>query len=376
MPRSVAMAAHSASSSRRHWWCWQAVQASTSDRTPLGVAHGEELRDHAAHRRADHVGRTDAGRIEHGHRVVGHLVEGVAAEGLVAAPDAAVVEGDRAHRRGEGEALEHPAVLVRAEPLDHQQRLAPGQAAHVEVEPSAVGRAGGRHVADATNGPGRPQQSERPSRAGRGEANQSSSNDCTAPRAASASSDAANALARVRVGSARPTSTRRASTDPATGDGHRQHGHAQLDGREQQLRGHAPHPGRAEVDGVTAPDDGDLACSQGAGHLRRVAQQPPEPVEAGRPRLDVGHTGEPDRPAGMVAEGEQRGHRHDRREPPVGDEQHRPRARQRLAIDRRRPPLAGDPRRRRPHILVEPPRVDGVGAPDAPTDRTDQAATR
>ena len=53
IPCACASAAQSSSSSRRQPRWRQAVHASTSDRTPLGVAHGHDLRDHTAHRRAD-----------------------------------------------------------------------------------------------------------------------------------------------------------------------------------------------------------------------------------------------------------------------------------------------------------------------------------
>ena len=44
-----------------------------------GAAGGQALRDHAAHRGADHVGAPDAQRIEHAQRVVRHVLQGVGA---------------------------------------------------------------------------------------------------------------------------------------------------------------------------------------------------------------------------------------------------------------------------------------------------------
>ena len=89
---------------------------------PVGMAEGEDLGDHAAHRGAHDVGVVGAGVVEHGERVVGHLLERVGAVRLVAAAGAAVVEGDRAVAARQRQALQDPQVLVGAEPLDHHDR--------------------------------------------------------------------------------------------------------------------------------------------------------------------------------------------------------------------------------------------------------------
>ncbi len=44
----------------------------------FGVTNGERLRNHAAHRHADHVGRCNAQRVEEARRIVGHIGQQVA----------------------------------------------------------------------------------------------------------------------------------------------------------------------------------------------------------------------------------------------------------------------------------------------------------
>ena len=112
----------------------------------VGPQHGDELGDGAAHRGADDVGALDADVVEHGDGVGCHLVEVVVADRLVAAPGAAVVEGDDAVAQREHEALDVPAVLVHAEALDHQQRRCRGPSGHAVVDATAVGAAHVRHV--------------------------------------------------------------------------------------------------------------------------------------------------------------------------------------------------------------------------------------
>ena len=112
---SVTSSAHSASSSRRHSWCRHAVHASTSDVHALGVQHADDLRDHAAHRRADDVRALDALGVEHLDRVLrpsgrGRTGPGGASE----CTGAAVVERDAAVAAAERAALERPARGVHA----------------------------------------------------------------------------------------------------------------------------------------------------------------------------------------------------------------------------------------------------------------------
>ena len=99
---------HSASSSRRHSWCRHAVHASTSERDALGVHDADDLRDHAAHRRADHVRALDAFRVEHLDRVLRHPHEVVRAGRRVGVAGAAVVDRDAAMLPAERAALEPP----------------------------------------------------------------------------------------------------------------------------------------------------------------------------------------------------------------------------------------------------------------------------
>ena len=100
--------AHSASSSRRHAWCWHAVHASDERPHPIGVHHADDLRDHAAHRRAHDVRALDALGVEHRERVRGHLEEVVRAGRRVGVTGAAVVGRDAAVPAAERAPLERP----------------------------------------------------------------------------------------------------------------------------------------------------------------------------------------------------------------------------------------------------------------------------
>ncbi len=102
------------------------------------VEHPDDLRDHAAHRRANHVGSLDALGVEDRERVQRHLLEGVPAVGPVAAPGAPVVERVTAELAAEGEPLQGPAPRVRAESLDHQQRRTITAAEDVVVDRDIV----------------------------------------------------------------------------------------------------------------------------------------------------------------------------------------------------------------------------------------------
>ena len=76
-------------------------------RTRSRMADGDELRDEAAHRRADDVRRRQVERVEEAGGVVGHVVERVEAGGLGRQADVAVVVADdaeAARRRGAGRA--------------------------------------------------------------------------------------------------------------------------------------------------------------------------------------------------------------------------------------------------------------------------------
>ena len=99
----------------------------------LGVQHADDLGDHAAHRRADDVGRVDALGVEDRHRVARHLVERVRARRLPREAGAPVVGCEAAVAAAERHALEGPAAGVGPEALDHQERLA------VALAPDVVG---------------------------------------------------------------------------------------------------------------------------------------------------------------------------------------------------------------------------------------------
>ena len=93
------------------------------ERRASGPARGgarQDLRDHPAHRRADHVGPLDALGVQHRDRVLGHAGEVVGAGRRVGMARAPVVGGDAAVATAEGASLERPAAAVDAETLDQQ----------------------------------------------------------------------------------------------------------------------------------------------------------------------------------------------------------------------------------------------------------------
>ena len=104
------------------------------------VHDAEDLRDHAAHRRADHVGARDAFRVEHLDRVLRHAHEVVRTGRRVGVPGAAVVDRDAAVVAAERAALERPTPGVHAEPLDHQHGRAVAGAPGVVRDAHAVAR--------------------------------------------------------------------------------------------------------------------------------------------------------------------------------------------------------------------------------------------
>ena len=81
-----------------------------------------DLRDHAAHRRADDVRRRDAFGVEHGQRVVRHLLERVGPGRGTGVPDTAVVRREAAVVPAERHALERPAARVGPQALDQEDR--------------------------------------------------------------------------------------------------------------------------------------------------------------------------------------------------------------------------------------------------------------
>ena len=98
----------------------------------------DDLRDHAAHRRADDVRRRDAFGVEHGQRVVRHLLERVGPRRGAGVPDTAVVGREAPVVPAEGHALEGPAAGVGAEALDQENRRAVSAAPDVVEDLDAV----------------------------------------------------------------------------------------------------------------------------------------------------------------------------------------------------------------------------------------------
>ena len=67
----------------------------TSERTSVRVASGERLGDHAAHRGADHVRRSEVELAQQPGAVVGHVAERVAGGAAASAAAAAGCVGGR-----------------------------------------------------------------------------------------------------------------------------------------------------------------------------------------------------------------------------------------------------------------------------------------
>ena len=86
----------------------------------LGMHHADDLRDHAAHRRADDVRALDALGVEHRDRVGGHADEVVRAGRRIRVPGAAIVGRDATVTTTERAALQRPTAVIHAETLDHQ----------------------------------------------------------------------------------------------------------------------------------------------------------------------------------------------------------------------------------------------------------------
>ena len=91
---------------------------------PPGVRERHLLRDHAAHRHADHVPALDAEGVHQPERVAGHHRDRVGAVGRVRLARAPVVEGDHPMVLGEGAHLQAPGGVIAAEAHDEHERLA------------------------------------------------------------------------------------------------------------------------------------------------------------------------------------------------------------------------------------------------------------
>ena len=104
----------------------------------LGVHDADDLRDHAAHRRADDVGRLDAFGVEDGQRVVRHLIERVGPRRAAGVPDTAVVGREAPVVPAERHPLERPAAGIGAEALDQEDRRAVPAAPDVVEDLDAV----------------------------------------------------------------------------------------------------------------------------------------------------------------------------------------------------------------------------------------------
>ena len=121
---------------------------------PLRPPDRHQLRDHAAHRRAEEVGAVQPEGVEEPDGVGGHLVEGVRERAQVAPadrlvvggpfhplrqPDVTVVEADDEEPRGDEiiDVAPVPPVQLRALTHDHQQRrvgrIAVGRAVQVDA---------------------------------------------------------------------------------------------------------------------------------------------------------------------------------------------------------------------------------------------------
>jgi len=110
------------------------------------MAEGDQLRDHAAHRDADHVRARVPARVEHAHRLVGHDLEAVVLHRLVGRAGAAVVEGDGGEARRE-RCQEAVVPVARAPAETHDEEHGRAGAAHVVGELDAAHAGGGaRHA--------------------------------------------------------------------------------------------------------------------------------------------------------------------------------------------------------------------------------------
>ena len=99
------------------------VAVRTSDADQLGMAQGELLGDHPAHRQADHDGRAGAGRAQHVGGVVGHRPHRQRARHGARPAGAAVVDAEDTMRRGEPvDEHRRPHQARRGPPVEQQHR--------------------------------------------------------------------------------------------------------------------------------------------------------------------------------------------------------------------------------------------------------------
>ena len=89
------------------------------------MTQSQSLGDHAAQRAADHVSALDPQRVEDGTGVVGHVGHAESAVGEIAAPRAAVVDGDAAVPGGEVAEQRSPGADGRAQAHASQQNAIP-----------------------------------------------------------------------------------------------------------------------------------------------------------------------------------------------------------------------------------------------------------
>src|SRR6516225_1234252 len=92
-------------------------------RETVGVIQRELLRDHPAHRDAEHRGASDSERVHQPLRVGGHLANRIGRRRLVAAAGPAIVELQQAKNARQDWSLLIPRAKVRTESPDHRQRL-------------------------------------------------------------------------------------------------------------------------------------------------------------------------------------------------------------------------------------------------------------
>ena len=118
----------------------------------VGMQHADDLRDDAAHRRADDVRALDARGVEDGDRVGGHAHEVVRAGRRVGVAGAAVVERDATVPAAERAALQRPTAAVHAETLDQQDGRTVAPTPRAVRDLGAVVGDGGRHASNATVG--------------------------------------------------------------------------------------------------------------------------------------------------------------------------------------------------------------------------------
>jgi hypothetical protein len=99
------------------------------------MIQGHFLRDHPAHRHAQHVGPLDAERIEQADGVRRHEAGRVGRVGNRAPPGTPVVEADHPVARAERRHLKRPRQVVSPEPHDQQQRIPLARLDIVQLDP-------------------------------------------------------------------------------------------------------------------------------------------------------------------------------------------------------------------------------------------------